>query len=308
MANEPFLINPKRRKSLLANRHKTDGTSVARKMQKRKATKLVKNPLGETLMIVGANPISRRGQMLENAWFGHPLEHRRAALKGWRKRRTRKVGGRRKRRTLSAVGRPRRRKAVRRRARQLSLPFTGTMARRFMDNPRRRRGVRRRRRMLDNPRRHRRIRRDNPIALGGSRGIVGSFTRALPLALTGGASIIVTNLAPGFTSRFVGTSDIAKYGTQVATAVVGGMGVGRFIGREHGTVWTVAGLAVIVADLAQKYILGRSLAGLGLGYEMGPSIYGIDAFPEAMSAYPEESVSGFGGLSADPYGQTVGPY
>jgi hypothetical protein len=259
-------------------------------------------------MIVGANPIKRRrNEMLENSWYGHPLEHRRAALKGWRKRR-RAVG---KRRKLVAKAAPRKKyktkkRKVARRGVQLSLPFTGTATRRYLDNPpRRRRGTSRRRRMLDNPRKHVRRMRRNPVALGG---IMGSFTNALPLAVTGGASIIVTNLAPGFAARFVGMSNIAKYGVQVATAVGGGIGVSKFVGREHGTIWTVAGLAVIIADLANKYVLGRTLAGLGAEYEVPPSVYGMGAFPyeeSGVGAYPEDV--GMSGMSG-PYDQTTGPY
>lgn len=241
--------------------------------------------------------------MLENTWYGHPLEHRRAALKGWKKRRTGVSKGKRK---LVAAPKYAKRKvtkkrATKRRGVQLALPFTGTATRRYLDNPRKRRRSVRRRRMMDNPRRRRAYRR-NPVALGG---IMSSVSRALPLAVTGGASIIVTNMAPGFAARFVGTSDVAKYGVQFATAVAGGIGVGKFVGREHGTIWTVAGLAVIVADLANKYILGRALAGLGAEYEVPPSVYGIGAFPyedAGMGAYPEDI-----GMSG-PYDQTTGPY
>ena len=320
MPIEPFLVNPpkklpKRKNPLpgrllskMQRKYGRDGMSAAWKSTRsRRRSNLVENPLAETLMIVGTNPRRRRNEMLDNAWYGHPLEHRRAALKGWRKRKTKRaVGGRRKRRIAVAPRRRavarKRRTTRRKRSVQLSLPFTGTATRRYLDNPRRRRRGARRRRMLDNPRRSRRRMRRNPIALGG---IMGSVSRALPLAVTGGASIIVTNMAPGFAARFVGTSNIARYGVQFATAVGGGIGVGKFVGREHGTIWTVAGLAVIVADLANKYILGRALAGLGAEYEIPPAVYGMGAFPyeeQGVGAYPEDV------MMSGPYDTAVGPY
>lgn len=330
MATEPFLINPPRKRVLprtlqakKQSRKFIDGKSRARKVQS-KRSRFTPNPLGEAIMIVGTNPISRRTSMLENAWFGHPVEHRRAAVKGWRRRKRSAAPARKrrsvKRRAVSAA--PKRRRAVsrrstagttrrRRRSTRRSSPvlYTGATPFRYANNPRRRR---RSRRLSSNPRRRssRRMRR-NPASLGLG-GMVGSFKRALPLAVTGGAAIIATNLAPSFAARYVGYSNVAKYGVQVATAVVGGIGVSKFVGREHGTVWTVSGLAVIVADLAQKYLLGRfmpSVAGFG-EYQMGPSVYGVNAFPEAMDAYPEEAVQGFGGFGevTDPYSQTVGPY
>ena len=332
MATEPFLINPPRKRVLprtlqakKQSRKFIDGKSKARKVQS-KRNRFTPNPLGEAIMIVGANPTLRRTKMLENAWFGHPVEHRRAAVKGWRRRKRSAAPARKrrsvKRRAVSAA--PKRRKSVRRRSasgttrrrrrstrrRTSPLLYTGATPFRYANNPRRRR---RSRRLSSNPRRRgsRRMRR-NPASLGIG-GMIGSFRRALPLAVTGGAAIIATNLAPSFAARYVGSSNIAKYGVQVATAVVGGIGVSKFVGREHGTVWTVSGLAVIVADLAQRYLLNRFLAPAVAGfgeYEMGPSVYGVNAFPEAMNAYPEESVQGFGGFGevTDPYSQNVGPY
>ena len=64
MAQENFLINPPRR------------------MKTRK-----RNPIGETLITIGANP-SRRNPMRknpENPWFGDPNGHRIAALMRWGK-------------------------------------------------------------------------------------------------------------------------------------------------------------------------------------------------------------------------------
>lgn len=73
MAQENFLINPPRR------------------LRKRK-----RNPIGETLTIIGANP------MASNPWYGNSAGHRRAALIRWGKapRRKRRVGARKIRRVV----------------------------------------------------------------------------------------------------------------------------------------------------------------------------------------------------------------
>lgn len=85
MAQEPFLINPPKR------------------MRKRK-----RNPVGETLTIIGANP------MRKNPWYGHSEGHRIAALMRWGKVRRGKIKVGRKRRRVKAVHRVVRRKTVHR--------------------------------------------------------------------------------------------------------------------------------------------------------------------------------------------------
>ena len=74
MAQEPFLINPPKR--------------LRRKVSSRKRRK--RNPIGETLTIIGANP-SRRNPMASNPWYGNSAGHRRAALIRWGKRPRKKV-------------------------------------------------------------------------------------------------------------------------------------------------------------------------------------------------------------------------
>jgi hypothetical protein len=76
MATEPFLINPPKKLKYRRRR---------------------RNPVGETLITIGANPIRRnpmrRRRFRFNAWFGHSAGHRRAAMARWGKR----VGGRKRR-------------------------------------------------------------------------------------------------------------------------------------------------------------------------------------------------------------------
>ena len=84
MATEPFLINPPKR---------------LRRRSRRK------NPVGETITIIGANP-SRRNPMRRfkhNAWFGHSAAHRRAVMVRWGKKK--RVSGKRKRAVVHRVRR-----------------------------------------------------------------------------------------------------------------------------------------------------------------------------------------------------------
>lgn len=106
MAHEPFLINPpkrlRKRKSNPSNPWfgESSGHRIASLMRwgsrkrgriplkfRDKRRKIVysrmrrrSNPIGETLVTIGANPMRR------NPWFGHSAGHRRAALIRWGKR------------------------------------------------------------------------------------------------------------------------------------------------------------------------------------------------------------------------------
>lgn len=84
MAQENFLINPPKR---LGRRRK-------------------KNPIGETLITIGANPMRRmRRKNPENPWFGDSSGHRIAALMRWGKVRKGKISRHRKRVKHTAVRR-----------------------------------------------------------------------------------------------------------------------------------------------------------------------------------------------------------
>lgn len=93
MAEENFLINPPKR--------------MKRRMKVRGRRK--RNPIGETLITIGANP-SRRNPMTSNPWYGDSGGHRIAALMRWGKLPKGRVNRHRKR------GKVVRRKAVRRTA------------------------------------------------------------------------------------------------------------------------------------------------------------------------------------------------
>ena len=76
MATENFLINPPRR--------------IGSRRRKR-------NPIGEMLVTIGANPMARRRKSNpENPWYGDSAGHRIAALMRWGKIRKGKVSRHRK--------------------------------------------------------------------------------------------------------------------------------------------------------------------------------------------------------------------
>ena len=90
MSQENFLINPSRNPpKRLSGRKKISGHKRRR------------NPIGEILTVIGANP-SRRNPMASNPWYGNSAGHRRAALIRWGKlpRKKRKVSTRKIRRVV----------------------------------------------------------------------------------------------------------------------------------------------------------------------------------------------------------------
>lgn len=157
-----------------------------------------------------------------------------------------------------------------------------------------------RRRNKTMARRRRSRTRRNPIVSD----IQSTVRKTVPVAITGGASIIASSIVPGLVRV---TSPWMRRGVQAATALAGGAVVSKAVNKDHGLAWTVAGAAVIVADLLQTYVIGRFMPGLapvsaaGFGmlsegdyYENAE--YGMGAFPigmSGMSAYPEEAVSSY---------------
>jgi hypothetical protein len=123
MATEAFLINPpkkrKKRRTTAKRRvtrkrvHRPVLYEVSPKRWKRgpksksRAAGVKINPIGEGVMIVGANPPRRRKtkrRRRRNPWYGQPIRHSRAAKKGWRRRRRRTT--RRRYRRNPAVSAP----------------------------------------------------------------------------------------------------------------------------------------------------------------------------------------------------------
>lgn len=96
MATENFLINPSK-------------SNPPKGLKRRRR----KNPIGETLITIGANP-SRRNPMTQNPWYGNSAGHRIAALMRWGKIPKGKVSGHRKRRRVTHRGVRRVKRAVHR--------------------------------------------------------------------------------------------------------------------------------------------------------------------------------------------------
>lgn len=174
------------------------------------------------------------------------------------------------------VGNPRRkkRKNARRRGRKRNV---------FL-NPRhyRKRGRK------NSPSRRRRSGRRNPTA--GLPAI--SLQRPmslLPVVITGGAAVILTTAAPRLLAPMIGEGPIQRYGSQLATAFAGGWVVNRFVGHQHGIVWTVVSLATIGGQLLNEFVVGPS--GL-LGF--GAYLEGIGDEYEYLDGDDEESLDGVG--------------
>lgn len=254
MAQEPFLVNPPRRRKRRARRVK------------------------------------------RNTWFGHPAKHRKAAKKGWRKRRRNRAvvaaAPVRRRRQRSAAAAP-----VRRRRRRASVRMTRSQVRRrsrvrardvayFSNRPRRRRRMRRNPYMTvagANPRRsYRRRYRRNPM-LGGM-----NIMKNLPYVLTGALSATAQVVVPGFVpAQF--QSPMVKLAVQAAVAVGGGMIVNKIMkDKMHGTVWMVTGGAVILAEVIKIYVL-PNIPFLS-DYTMSDYEVGGDGEAEMLEAFPGESL------------------
>ena len=147
----------------------------------------------------------------------------------------------------------------------------------------------RRRRKSKSSKRRRSFRRNPVVSLGG---IQSTVKRTIPLAITGGASIIAVNMVPSIARV---TSPVMRYGAQAASILGGGIAVGKFVGKEHGMIWTVAGAAAIAADLLQRFVVGRFLPSAPVSapatvsdyvLDDGYGAYGMDAYAEDLSAYP----------------------
>ena len=250
---EPFLINPHRggrRRKAGRRIHKRKMSALQlkyfgpRAARRRVARRRKKNPLGEEIVIVG-NP---------------------------RRRRVRRGVYKLKRRGVVKMARRRRRVRVSRRRRRSARRSRGVISmnpRRY--RRRRRSGGRMRRNAFLNVRHRRRRGRRNP-AVGAIGGL--SWRRPMtlvPVLVTGGLSAAVTVAAPNLLNRFVPAGiprgPLFTYGSQLLSAFGGGWLISRFLGRTHGAVWTIVGVAVVGGGILNQFVLGPS----GL-----------------LSAYPEE--------------------
>lgn len=272
--------------------------SIARKSAERQVREwhryrqLFGNPLGGGLMIAGnrvkrrkRKKYARRRARRRNVWYDHSGLHRRAAKKGWRRRvrkgykRKHRAGYYRRRRNPVMLNR-----MYNRRPRRRHRRYGHIIRRRY----------------------HR-----NPAAVGSIRGFQGLFreyTRELPIGFTIGASIVVTEIAPGFFPT-LSANMAGKYAIQAGSGLAGGFLLGMFkVQRRHVVAWMAASIGVIVADLLKTYLVPMLPAALHpvsdysvRDYMLGAETvdrstvdYGanISAFPDTLSgpgvgAYPD---------------------
>lgn len=264
MAREAFLVNPARRgrrKSGRRNPYVMDvkegkyvfvpGEGMVKKSKRRKGVK--------SKMAKAKRKSTKRS---------------RAAKKAWRARKGGKKVARRR-----ATKMPHRFKAkrvsVRKAKKGLQVTWKNAPRRRKRHNRARRRNFGELAVVGGNPRR-RHYKRNPALSIGGLQ-----IKKNLPFVATGAVSAIAVTFVPAITGLSA-KGPIYKYGAQLATAIGGGMLVGKFVGRSHGTVWMIVGASVVLADVLKTYVL----TGLGL------SDYMLEAFPdsgeEEMSAYEME--------------------
>ena len=145
-------------------------------------------------------------------------------------------------------------------------------------------------------------RRRNPVvsSLKGAMDVRGWA----PLAVTGGLSAVAAGIAPGYVARLAGVSNPwLMLGLRVGVAFGGGMLVSKYVSSEHGKVWTVVGTSLVAYDLLKQFvlpaILPAGLAGVGFEYDgyTEESDSQVNAFPNQISAYPDD-----GGMQAFPLG------
>lgn len=340
MATEPFLINPPRR---LPMRLRHWSTVIRPRKRSIRVGKFLRryNPIGETLVTIGANPVRRRYSSMAmyddnpRKWTKAEREAQRKLImriKPWLKRGKRKAVGaeavsvlprkRRWKKTTIAipvgirVGNPRRRRRHYDNAwygqprRHSKAAKKGWSKRRgVLSNPRRRRYHRR----YDNPRRYHR-RYDNPaVTVGGIFRDITDIGNWLPVAISGGIGITTTAILPGMIAPNVIAQptygEFVKYGIQLVSAFGGGALVGNFVGRRHGEAWMVTSIAYVGYQLLRDWVfkpfLPQFAVGLGAYEEyysphepyqtVGAGTgYGVHAFPEAqMSAFPEAQMSAY---------------
>ena len=225
--------------------------------------RLGRNPFGEEVMIVGANPRRRR-------------------LK----------------RRVRLDNNPRKKRVRRSRVRARRVGLIGRLRRRFKlnENPRRyrRRRVSRGRALMlrDNPRRHRiRRYRSNPRR-GRARAIgVPALSIARPMSIlmpvaVGTAAYLATEKVPAMVGM---TTTLPRLGVKAAVGVGGGMLIGKFLGKQNGAVWLIGSGINLLNDILNTYVFKTTLAGFGA--------FPYSRFAEAggggVGAYPGEVSEGY---------------
>jgi len=157
------------------------------------------------------------------------------------------------------------------------------------------------------PRKRRRSFRRNPATSMIKEFSPSKLMSIAPYFITGAASMIATAKVP--TLIGAGDSMLWKYGSQLVSAIGGGILVGKFFGKTHGFVWAAVGGSVVAADLISNYVLKQvGISGLAedlIEYQPSVGAYPyaeVGAYPYAeVGAYPYAEISGY------PYAE-VGAY
>jgi hypothetical protein len=272
MPVEAFLINPKRgRRKRKINRARRKPTLYRVRANSRR-----KNPLGEEVILVGANP-RRKRRHRKNVWRGHSAGHARAARKGWVHRRRYSANPRRRSRRY------------------------------LMSNPKRH-YRRRKRYLMDNPRRHhrsyrrnyrRRHYRRNPATALSGINIMRPMTLVMPL-IVGFSAKWATERVPAMVGI---TSPMTKLGVQVGVMAAGGILLRKPLGSTNAAIWTIMSGVVILTDVLNTYVFSKLAAPAATaGFSAFPSYRapGAVSYDQGMSAYPEEL-----GFGAYPYDNVV---
>ena len=230
MASEAFLINPKRKRKVVA-RKKTVRKVVVRKAHR---AKRAQSRIGELSGLRRHRPVMY--ETADKVWTRSPLSKSRQSHirvnpfgRFSSLRRNRPMLSSRKRsfntnpfgEEVMIVGaNPKRRKINRKsRSKMRHNPLFGLSGL----NPRRRRfgSI-----FKTNPKKRRSIRR-NPVNVGA---IAGNVTSALPLVATGVVGAVAANTAP----KLLKTTGYMSYGVQAAVIAGGSFVVGKYFGKEHG--------------------------------------------------------------------------
>lgn len=308
MVREPFLINPPKKlgsylghMGLFAKRKKVFGGSVygalkrARDYEKRAERRAslrsslgFSNPVGETLVTIGGNPVNGGIGMF------NPIKYR-GKLSGFRETSYRYAyvpEGGKKRRSKKVTASHGKAKGHRRRKTGKKNPPTFFRGRR---------------------RAHRRGYRRNPVGVGRMFRDITNVGEWGPLAVTGGLSAVTGAVVPGMVGI---VNPWGRLGVQLVTAVGGGMLVGNIAGSRHGNAWTIVGVSMVGYQLLKQFVLAPYFPQLAVGlgeYEayyspeepyaqVGSATgYGVNAFPNEVSAFPNE-------VSAYPYDGSTTDY
>lgn len=127
--------------------------------------------------------------------------------------------------------------------------------------------------------RPKRRKRRNPPTL------VNQIVKQAPLYVTGAGAVMATKIIPGMIKV---QQPIMKYGVQLGIAIGGGMVLGKAVNRNHGVVFTTVGMATILAEILDQYVLkgafGLSAYDLS-AYELEDDMM-EDEYEDDMGAFP----------------------